>query len=77
MNTAKMLPSWDLLVIMALVGQVVAMPTSPVSPLLKRSVTCLTVGASATATWTNAAGQSCSFVGVVGSNYGKNAAGGE
>jgi hypothetical protein len=72
-----MLPSWNLLVTMTLIGHVVTMPTSPVSPLLKRSVTCLTVGASATATWINAAGQTCTFVGVVGSNYGKNAAGGE
>lgn len=72
-----MVHSWDLLLLMALVGRVIAMPTSPASPLMKRSVTCLTVGASATATWTNAAGQRCSFVGVVGSNYGTNAAGGE
>ncbi|KAK8210715.1 hypothetical protein IWZ01DRAFT_291098 [Phyllosticta capitalensis] len=41
------------------------------------SVTCLTVGSSATATWTNSAGQTCSFTGVVGSNYGTNSAGGE
>lgn len=76
-NSAKMVHSWDLLVLMALIGPVIATPTSPASPLQKRSVTCLAVGASATATWTNAAGQSCSFVGVVGSNYGTNAAGGE
>ncbi|KAL2276041.1 hypothetical protein FJTKL_01434 [Diaporthe vaccinii] len=72
-----MVHSWNLLVLVALMGPVIAMPTTPASPLLKRSVTCLTVGASATATWTNAAGQSCSFVGVVGSNYGTNAAGGD
>ncbi|KAH6986499.1 hypothetical protein BKA56DRAFT_480145 [Ilyonectria sp. MPI-CAGE-AT-0026] len=41
----------------------------------KRSITCLQVGATATARWTNSAGQSCTFVGVVGSNYGTNSAG--
>ncbi|KAF3761812.1 hypothetical protein M406DRAFT_333859 [Cryphonectria parasitica EP155] len=54
-----------------------AMPNSPVSPLSRRSVTCLTVGATATATWTNAEGQTCTFKGVVGSNYGENASGGD
>lgn len=67
----------------ALAAQAIhALPTtsqsSPASPLLvARSVTCLTVGATATATWTNAAGQTCTYAGVVGSNFGENAAGGE
>lgn len=43
--------------------------------LEKRSITCLTVGKTATATWTNSAGQKCTFSGVVGSNYGTNSAG--
>ncbi|KAH8592549.1 hypothetical protein B0O99DRAFT_517706 [Bisporella sp. PMI_857] len=47
----------------------------PMSPLDKRAITCLTVGATATAKWTNSAGQSCTFSGVVGSNYGTNSAG--
>lgn len=53
----------------------VAAAPSQESSLDKRSVTCLRVGATATARWTNAAGQSCTFTGVVGSNYGANPAG--
>lgn len=41
----------------------------------KRAITCLRVGATATARWTNSAGQTCTFSGVVGSNYGSNSAG--
>ncbi|KAJ3546154.1 hypothetical protein NM208_g2144 [Fusarium decemcellulare] len=41
----------------------------------KRAITCIKVGQTATATWTNSAGQSCTFTGVVGSNYGANSAG--
>ncbi|KAE8364103.1 hypothetical protein BDV27DRAFT_158164 [Aspergillus caelatus] len=52
-----------------------AVPSAPANNLDKRSITCLTVGESATATWTNSAGQTCTFVGVVGSNYGANSAG--
>lgn len=52
-----------------------AMPSTPEIAIKKRSVTCLKVGATATATWTNSAGQICSFIGVVGSNYGTNSAG--
>jgi hypothetical protein len=52
-----------------------AMPSTLEMAVNKRSVTCLKVGATATATWTNSAGQRCSFVGVVGSNYGTNSAG--
>ncbi|KAI9154941.1 hypothetical protein HJFPF1_07502 [Paramyrothecium foliicola] len=49
---------------------VVASPT-----LDKRAITCLRVGATATARWTNRAGQSCTFTGVVGSNFGANPSG--
>lgn len=34
------------------------------------SVECATIGATATATWVNAAEETCTFVGIVGSNYG-------
>lgn len=44
-------------------------------PLNKRAITCLKVGATATAKWTNSAGKSCTFSAVVGSNYGTNLAG--
>lgn len=40
--------------------------------LEKRSITCLKVGATATASWTNSAGKSCKWTGVVGSNFGTN-----
>lgn len=46
------------------------------SPALdRRAITCLKVGATATARWTNSAVQACTFTGVVGSNYGANGAG--
>ncbi|KAH7035848.1 uncharacterized protein B0I36DRAFT_238874 [Microdochium trichocladiopsis] len=45
--------------------------------LEKRAITCVAPGSTATARWTNAAGQACTFNGIVGSNYGKNAAGGD
>lgn len=57
-----------------------ALPSSqsPASPLLTpRSVTCLTVGTTATATWTNSAGQTCTYSAVVGGNFGENSVGGE
>ncbi|EDU44064.1 hypothetical protein PtrSN002B_010820 [Pyrenophora tritici-repentis] len=38
----------------------------------KRAISCLKVGATATASWTNAAGQTCRWSGVVGSNFGTN-----
>ncbi|KAJ4983351.1 hypothetical protein SVAN01_11136 [Stagonosporopsis vannaccii] len=40
--------------------------------LEKRAVTCLKVGATATATWKNAAGKTCRWTGTVGSNFGTN-----
>lgn len=41
------------------------------------SVTCVEVGSTQTATWTNAEGQSCTWTGVVGSNFGETALGSE
>lgn len=50
---------------------------STATPLaVKRSITCLKVGATATATWKNAAGQTCRWTGVVGSNFGANSVNG-
>lgn len=63
--------------VLSLAAIVLAIPGSPPSNLERRSVTCVKIGASATATWTNAAGQTCTYTGVVGSNYGTNAADGE
>ncbi|KAJ4392965.1 hypothetical protein N0V93_002169 [Gnomoniopsis smithogilvyi] len=63
--------------LLPLVATALTVPGSPTSTLDKRSVTCLKVGASATATWTNADGQTCTYTGVVGSNYGTNAADGD
>lgn len=37
------------------------------------SLTCLTVGTVATASWTNKAAQACTWTGTVGSNFGVNA----
>ena len=34
------------------------------------SITCLKVGATATAKWTNAADENCTWTGTVGSNFG-------
>lgn len=63
--------------LLPLLGTALAVPSSPADPLFRRSVTCLKVGATATATWTNAEDQTCTFTAVVGSNFGENAAGGE
>ena len=46
------------------------------APLSLAAITCLKVGSTATATWTNAAGRSCRWNGVVGSNFGRNAVNG-
>ena len=47
------------------------------SPALnKRAISCVKVGATATASWTNAVGQTCRWSGVVGSNFGPNSANG-
>ena len=66
-----------LYMILSLLPPLAIAAPSPGEILDKRAVTCLTVGSTATATWTNSAGQTCSFTGVVGSNYGSNSAGGE
>ncbi|KZM24638.1 uncharacterized protein EKO05_0008575 [Ascochyta rabiei] len=58
-----------LLAPLALAGLV---STSPTALLEKRAVTCLKVGATATATWKNSAGKTCSWTGTVGSNFGTN-----
>lgn len=42
------------------------------SPLSKRAIACLKIGQTATATWKNAAGKTCRWTGVVGSNFGTN-----
>ncbi|KAK1580087.1 uncharacterized protein LY79DRAFT_562813 [Colletotrichum navitas] len=52
-----------------------AAPSALPLELEKRGIKCLEVGATATAKWTNSAGQTCTFEGVVGSNYGANGAG--
>ncbi|KAK7183449.1 hypothetical protein DPSP01_010557 [Paraphaeosphaeria sporulosa] len=49
---------------------------APAPELAERSIKCLKVGATATATWTNAAGNTCKWTGVVGSNFGTNSANG-
>ena len=44
----------------------VAFALSPASA----SVTCLKIGTTATATWTNAADKNCTWTGILGSNFG-------
>ncbi|ORY59489.1 uncharacterized protein BCR38DRAFT_444672 [Pseudomassariella vexata] len=63
-----------LLGLLPLVSLVAAGPSSPF--LNRRAITCLKVGATATASWTNNAGQACTFTGMVGSNYGTNSVNG-
>lgn len=46
-------------------------------PTVYASVTCLTVGATATATWTNSASQECTWSGVVRSYFGTTSSGSE
>lgn len=41
-----------------------------------QAITCLTIGSTATATWKNAAGQTCRWSGTVGSNFGRNSVNG-
>ncbi|GAB7327931.1 hypothetical protein MBLNU13_g11704t1 [Cladosporium sp. NU13] len=57
----------------AFAGIVTASPTPEV--LEKRAVSCLAVGATATAKWTNNAGKTCTWTGTVGSNFGPNPSG--
>ncbi|OAL49016.1 hypothetical protein IQ07DRAFT_654515 [Pyrenochaeta sp. DS3sAY3a] len=55
-----------------------SLSSSTPAPLLsKRAVSCLTPGATATATWTNSAGLTCRWTGVVGSNFGTNSVNGD
>ncbi|KAH8671394.1 hypothetical protein BX600DRAFT_434502 [Xylariales sp. PMI_506] len=61
---------YSLILLSALPLLALAAPSEPA--LGKRSVTCLTVGATATATWTTDAGVTCTWKGVVGSNFGTN-----
>ncbi|KAB8293710.1 hypothetical protein EYC80_009195 [Monilinia laxa] len=44
--------------------------------LAQASVTCVKVGATAKAIWTNSASQTCTWTGTVGSNFGTNAVNG-
>jgi len=41
------------------------------------AVTCLKVGATAKATWKNSAAKTCTWTGIIGSNFGKNSLGSE
>ncbi|ESZ89694.1 hypothetical protein SBOR_9917 [Sclerotinia borealis F-4128] len=43
--------------------------------LAQASVTCVKVGATAKATWTNSAAKTCTWTGTVGGNFGTNTAG--
>ncbi|KAK4210537.1 hypothetical protein QBC37DRAFT_474975 [Rhypophila decipiens] len=47
----------------------------PIVQLGSAAITCLRIGQTATAVWKNAAGKTCRFTGVVGSNFGRNAIG--
>lgn len=58
------------LMILASLALVALTTASPVQLLEKRAITCLKVGATATAVWKNSAGKTCSWTGIVGSNFG-------
>lgn len=60
-------------IFIAFIGLAAATPTPEI--LTKRTISCLAVGSTATARWTNGAGKTCTFTGIVGSNYGANPAG--
>lgn len=66
------LPSLTLICIMLLSLVLTVVLNLNLIPLSQASVTCLAVGSTATATWTDSAGLSCSWTGVVGSNFGSN-----
>jgi hypothetical protein len=59
--------------LLALASLVASNPTPEI--LSKRAISCLQVGATATARWTNSAGKTCTYSGIVGSNYGPNPSG--
>ncbi|KAK1982362.1 hypothetical protein LZ30DRAFT_749388 [Colletotrichum cereale] len=69
-----MLPSFSVLLALCPLAALSA-PSTPSLELVKRTIDCLKVGETATAQWKNSAGQTCTFTGVVGSNYGANDAG--
>lgn len=48
----------------------------PIEGLERCAVTCLTVGSTATAAWTNSAGKTCRWSGIVGGNFGINSVNG-
>ncbi|KAG9256532.1 uncharacterized protein F5Z01DRAFT_671788 [Emericellopsis atlantica] len=61
------------LALAALASFVCASPAP--ATLDKRAISCVSVGTTATARWTNAAGKTCTFTGVVGSNFGASPSG--
>ncbi|KAK1968812.1 hypothetical protein LY78DRAFT_402951 [Colletotrichum sublineola] len=69
-----MLPSISFLLVLCPLA-VLAVPSALPLELDKRSITCLKVGQMAAATWKNSAGKTCTFRGVVGSNFGADAEG--
>ncbi len=52
-------------------SSLITLAAAAVAPV-SASVTCVKVGATATAQWTNEAGEACTWVGIVGSNFGTN-----
>lgn len=61
---------------LALAGPSTASPLHPQHELEKRGVSCLKVGSTATASWTDGAGRKCVWSGVVGGNFGANSVNG-
>ena len=59
-------PGFTILMFALLTVTLAVLVLSPVSA----SITCLKVGATATARWTNAADENCTWTGIVGSNFG-------
>ncbi|KAJ8069555.1 hypothetical protein OCU04_003205 [Sclerotinia nivalis] len=53
-------------------ASVVPLLTLVMATLAQASVTCVKVGATAKATWTNSAAQTCTWTGTVGGNFGTN-----
>lgn len=49
----------------------------PLLQVCSGAITCLPIGRTATATWKTDAGQTCTWTGVVGSNFGFNSIGSE
>ena len=59
-------PSSTMIMFALLTLTLAVLVVSPVSA----SITCLKVGATATARWTNADDENCTWTGIVGSNFG-------